>query len=255
MYFIWHFSAASKVLISTGYPLKSAKMTEVIDLEDSSVTCNNLEDFPWRIQDAVGANLASRPIICGGYFKNGSDHSSEKCFVYIATFGLGWKHFVNMIDRRAGAAGIVYENAFHIFGGYDRSTSTLLQSSEIVNEEGTTTEGPQLPTSMHFHAIASINSTVSIITGGYTNNYSDQTWYFNHASQEFQPGPNMLEARSAHSSGSVTDKDTKEKMVIIAGGYRGFSGDLDSTEMLVNGEWKTGKTHSELDICPFFEYF
>ena len=67
--------------------------------------------------------------------------------------------------------------------------------------------------------------------------------YFNHESQEFQPGPNLLEARSDHSSGSVTDQETKEKIAIIAGGF-GIDSNLDSTEILWNGEWKTGKTHT-----------
>ena len=154
-----------------------------------------------------------------------------------------------MIERRLFPAGIVYSNALHIFGGQDYdfyNTSTVLNSSEIVKEDGSSTKGPQLPEPMWQHAIASINSTVSIITGGRTSwiNYSDKTWYYNHASQKFQPGPNLTEARTYHSSGSVTDQETKEKMVIIAGGSNSTDF-LDSTEMLLNGEWKTGKNHRE----------
>ena len=218
-------------------------MTEVIDLEDSNVTCKDLEDFSWRYQDAVGANLASMPIICGGYFNNGSDHSSEKCFVYIPKFGLGWRYFVSMIDRRGDAAGIVYENGFHIFGGFDRSTSTILQSSEIVKEDGTPTEGPQLPTPMHLHAIGSINSSVSIINGGIptANTYTDKTWYFNHATWEFQPGPNLLKPRIFHSSATITDQESKEKIVVVAGGQT-YSGQyMNTPEFLINGEWEAGK--------------
>jgi hypothetical protein len=240
---IWHFFTVSKVLISTGYPYKSAKMTEVIDLEDNNVTCKDLEDFSWRYQGAVGANLASMPIICGGHFSNGSDHSSEKCFVYIPKFGLGWRYFASMIDRRGDAAGIVYENGFHIFGGFDRSTSTILQSSEIVKEDGTPTEGPQLPTPMHLHAIGSINSSVSIINGGIptANTYTDKTWYFNHATWEFQPGPNLLKPRIFHSSATITDQESKEKIVVVAGGQT-YSGQyMNTPEFLINGEWEAGK--------------
>jgi hypothetical protein len=219
-------------LISTGGPKNSAltKTTEVIDLEDSNVVCDDLEDFPMETYGTVGANLASTPIICGGYFYNGSDHSSDKCFKYMEG---GWQHFATMIEKRMYAAGIVYNNALHIFGGRDWDTSTTLQSSEIVKEDGSTTGGPQLPTPIYRHAIASINSTVSIITGGWPAINSYKTLYFNHASQEFQPGPNLLQGRLWHSSGTVTDQETKEKMAIIAGGYS--SGYLDSTEMLLNG--------------------
>ena len=40
--------------------------TEVIDLVDEEVSCSNLEDFPVEIFGAVGANLGSVSIICGG---------------------------------------------------------------------------------------------------------------------------------------------------------------------------------------------
>ena len=76
-----------------------------------------------------------------------------------------------MIERRLFPAGIVYSNALHIFGGQDYdfyNTSTVLNSSEIVKEDGSSTKGPQLPEPIWQHAIASINSTVSIITGGST---------------------------------------------------------------------------------------
>ena len=243
---------STKIMISTGYPGNSAtKKTVVIDLEDSNVICEVLDDFPMEIYVAVGANLASTPIICGGFFYNGIGHSSVNCFKY--TKG-GWQNFATLIERRNAAAGIVYKDALHIFGGYDQDANNNLQSSEIVKKDGSSTEGPQLPTPVYAHAIASINSTVSIITGGWTNTYSDQTWYFNHESQEFQQGPNLLEARSDHSSGSVTDQETKEKMAIIAGGF-GIDRNLDSTEMLWNGEWKTGKTHTESCICLFLNTF
>ena len=245
--------SSTKVMISTGHPRNSATQTTVvIDLEDSNVLCEYLDDFPIEIYVAVGANLASTPIICGGFFYNGIGHSSDKCFKYKKG---GWQHFATLIERRNAAAGIVYNGALHIFGGYDQDKDTNLQSSEIVKEDGSSTEGPQLPTPIYAHAIAFINSTVSIITGGWTTNtYSDRTWYFNHESQEFQPGPNLLEARSDHSSGSVTDQETKEKIAIIAGGF-GIDSNLDSTEILWNGEWKTGKTHTESCICLFLYTF
>ena len=129
-----------------------------------------------------------------------------------------------MRNRRSAAAGIVYNNAFHIFGGTDTDENTQLQSSEIINKDATSSiEGPQLPIPIHGHTITSINSTVSIIAGGYTGTYSDKTWYFNHASREFQPGPNLLEGRTSHSSGTIMDQDTKEKIVIVVAYYQAIA--------------------------------
>ena len=236
-------------MISTGYDSNnSTTKTEVIDLENNNVECKDLDNFPLEIRHAVSANLASMPIICGGWLRNAPIDSSDKCFRYMEG---EWQHFATMIDRRYGAAGIVYDNALHIFGGYDSKESTRLQSSEIINEDGNSVEGPQLPELFHLHAIASINSTVSIITGGFqgSNYISDQTWYFNHATQEFQLGPNLLEGRNSHSSGTITDQNTKEKLVIVAGG--GSDVYMNSTEILLNGEWVTGKNH----ICNIFVHF
>ena len=55
-------------MISTGFPLNSGNKTELIDLENSIVKCKDLEDFPIENSQAVYANLASMPIICGGWF-------------------------------------------------------------------------------------------------------------------------------------------------------------------------------------------
>ena len=240
--------------ITNGIPWTSfISNTEVIDLENNNVICKDLDDFPLEISDAVSANLASLPIICGGSSFNGSSYSSDKCFRYTEA---SWQHFAAMKDRRDGAAGIVYDNVFHIFGGYDRDESTWLLTSEIINEDGSSTTGPQLPERFYRGSITSINSTVSIIIGGYqdSTSISDQTWYFNHATQEFQPGPNLLEGRNGHSSGTITDQKTKEKIVIVAGGSGANSGNcnyMDSTEILLNGEWVTGKNHTESYICKF----
>ena len=256
-YFIKHFSTVSKVLVSNGYLWSSGNKTEVIDLVDSNVKCKDLDDFPLEIKFAVSANLASLPIICGGLIYNESSYdntiySSDKCFKYMDG---GWQHFATMLEKRMGAAGIIYDNAFHIFGGCDLDEldtnlrgcdpldeSTSLQSSEIVNVDGSSTKGPQLPRRFSSHAIATINSTVSIITGGFqdSDSMSDQTWYFNHETQEFQPGPDLLEGRNNHNSGTITDQETKEKIVIVAGGMS------ELTELLLNGEWVAGKNPTEL---------
>ena len=242
----WPFSAVTKVLITTGYPSYSSKKTEVIDLENSNIKCKDLNEFPMEIFLGVGAKLASMPIICGGLFYDAFtiEHSSDQCLIYTES---GWQHFVTMIDRRIDAAGIIYDNAFHIFGGYDQDENTILQSSEIINEDGSSTEGPQLPIPIFFHAIASINSTVSIITGGETNtnSYTNQTWYFNHAKQEFTPGPDLLVGRYVHASATITDQETKDRIVVVAGGYNGSF--LDSTEIFLNGEWVAGKNHKSSD--------
>ena len=132
----------------------------------------------------------------------------------------------------------MFQNKFHIFGGYD--SGIKLQTSELISIDGGVEYGPSLPTAVYFHAITSINSTVSILSGGYTSAsyYSPLTWYFNHETNIFSPGPSLLEGRYYHGSATCVDKVTKAKIPIVTGGYNGAK--LDSTELLINGQWQSG---------------
>ena len=97
--------------------------TEVINLDgNEDVTCRDLEDFPIMLSNAVGGNLASTPVICGG--QNESDTKSihdeiDTCFKLIKGYydHLGWETFATMTNKRAVAAGVVYQNTLHVFGG------------------------------------------------------------------------------------------------------------------------------------------
>jgi hypothetical protein len=51
-------------LVTTGNP-----RSEVIDLEDSSIICQDLEDYPIQVDGAVGGLLnQGDPLVCGGWF-------------------------------------------------------------------------------------------------------------------------------------------------------------------------------------------
>ena len=75
--------------------------------------------------------------------------------------------------------------------------------------------------------------------------HHEGTLYFNHVTQEFTPGPTPLEDRRSHASGTITDQETGERIVVIAGGKN--SNHLDTTELLFNGEWHAGKNQHTLD--------
>ena len=59
-----------------------------------------------------------------------------------------------------------------------------------------------------------INDTVSLLSAGWTNAnaYSAQTWYYNHDTEAFTSGPDLLEGRRFHSSAMNVDKVTKAKI-------------------------------------------
>ena len=115
------------------------------------------------------------------------------------------------------------------------------KTTELISIDGGVEYGPELPEAVAWHAITSINSTVSLLSGGWTDSdlYSPRTWYFNHESNVFSSGPSLLEGRRNHGSATVVDKVTKAKIPMVTGGY-GNSGRLDSTELLINGQWQSG---------------
>ena len=100
-------------------------------------------------------------------------------------------------------------------------------------------DGPDLPTAVYRHAITAINSTVSILSGGWTNanSASSQTWLYNHETETFSSGPTLLEGRQFHASATIVDKVTKAKIPVVTGGHYY----VDSTELLIDGQWQTGK--------------
>ena len=146
-----------------------------------------------------------------------------------------------MISRRVASAGISHDQSFYIFGGFNAGR---LSSTEIITEQGVSA-GPEMPEAVCHHAIASVNETTSILTGGWStsSSYSAKTWFFSHVSQQFQAGPSLITARSQHASATIKDKVTMENIVAVTGGYNGDY--LDTTELLINGEsaWQQGKNH------------
>ena len=148
-----------------------------------------------------------------------------------------------MTSRRSSAAGIVHAKTFIIFGGYDSTGSGHLSTTEIVTEEGQVTPGPEMPVAVHSHSIASLDEKTWILTGGDTSTTSstDETWFFDPVSQEFQQGPPLITGRYWHASATLQDQDTKENIVAVVGGYSyDDDSNLDSTEFLRNGEWSPG---------------
>ena len=209
-------------------------MAEVVDVV-SGETCADLVDISYPIYQAMGANLHGTPVVCGGSFSSTSTHYQE-CHKF--TNG-EWQEFAIMNEKRVAAAAIMHKNKFHVFGGMNGYSS---QTSELIGIDGGVEYGPELPTALTLHAITSINSTVSILSGGstYGNSWSPLTRYFNHETNSFLPGPDLLEGRRSHSSATCVDKVTKAKIPIVTGGWGNGDVTLNSTELLINEQWQPG---------------
>ena len=162
-------------------------------------------------------------------------------------------YFLFMIFRRVASAGIRHDQSFLVFGGYKLGNPTnYLSSTEIITEQGGVSPGPEIPQGIAHRRLATVNATTSILTGGSTT-----TWFFNHVSQQFQPGPPLNNGRYGHASGTVQDHVTKENIVVVVGGVKahGSGAPFDSTEILINGEseWQQGKKLIKLKM-PFQKF-
>ena len=58
--------ALDSILVSTGGPIDFSTKTEIINLDQEGVTCKDLEEYPLNIYGALGFNMGSLPVICGG---------------------------------------------------------------------------------------------------------------------------------------------------------------------------------------------
>ena len=201
----------------------------------NGISCSDLAEFPVDLSSAVGANLDGTPVVCGGYL--GSAVTSDKCFRL--TNGI-WEEFVSMKEKRQWAAAVMHNAKLHVFGGWDYLRKTNLQTSETINVDGEVNYGPDLPTGVRWHAMTKITDTISLLSGGTTNSndYTAQTWHYNHDTETFTSGPDLLEGRNRAGSAMNVDKVTKAKIAVVTGGWGGYY--MDSTELLINGQWQIG---------------
>jgi hypothetical protein len=222
-------------MITSGAPKSSAtRKTEIVDVVNGG-TCSDLPDFPVEIYGTVGAKLDGTPVVCGGAWY------SEKCYRF--TNG-EWEQFASMKEKRYAAAGVTHNKKLHVFGGYNGSSR--LQTSETISVDGEVSDGPELPTGpVNAHAMTSINDTVSLLSGGYTNagGESEKTWYYHHDTESFTIGPDLLEGRRQHGSATNVDKVTKAKIAVVTGGIISGNKGTDTTELLIDGQWQAGTIH------------
>ena len=203
--------------------------------------CNNWPDFPISVERATGGLIGNTVMVCGGLDGSYVDEcysltSEKKTLVTHMSVGRGYASSI-----------VLNHNRLWVTGGFNGAY--LLASSEYVTLTGTM-PGPDLPMPLFRHAIVAINSTSSMVIGGYDENsggYSASTLCYDHNKGEWIIGPSLMQARSYHAAGIVTDEVTNEQFVAVTGGW--YYHDLNSTEILQDGEWVQGKLSNTI----FFE--
>ena len=148
-----------------------------------------------------------------------------------------WGEFASMKKKRLFATGVIYNKKLHVFGGEDGFYE--LKTTETITLDGEVSYGPKLPAAVSLHAMTAINDTVSILSGGMTNAdvISAKTWYYNHDTEVFTSGPDLLMKRRYHGSATIVDKVTKAKIAVVTGGSNDRT---PMTELLIDGQCTTG---------------
>ena len=136
---------------------------EVLDINDDSSHCNNLPDFPSKVQFATGGRLNGHPLICGGQSTINSTDATDECYIYNEE----WTLLTNMIHKRYGAGGTaIDENTFWIIGG-----SGQTQSSEYVFSNGSVIEGPDFDVGFEWHCMVRLDNGRIMIIGHLKGTY------------------------------------------------------------------------------------
>ena len=73
------FYLTAKILVTTGYDSNGDYITssEVIDLLNPNVTCQDWPDYPIGVRGAIGGFLDESVLACGGYSNDGV---TDRCF-------------------------------------------------------------------------------------------------------------------------------------------------------------------------------
>ena len=191
---------------------------------------------------ATGGLLGSTPLICGG-ITNGI--TSDSCYILDKDKAT---NVTKLSVKRAHSTSIILDSThLWITGGIDEEAELVHSSSELVNIDSTN-PGPDLPSPIFMHAMVSLEADLTMVIGGASSGRtttdfesgsesgsgSDMTHIYDHTLNRWTNGPTMNMARASHAAFIVTDLDTNERLVIVAGGYQ------ISTEILIENIWIQG---------------
>jgi hypothetical protein len=214
---------------------------EIIDLESSSSSCQNLPTFPLATLGSFGGlGFDNQPMICDG------DKVNKKCF---SLEGTKWVYSQSLKTARylVGISSSPYPSKsqkFFVTGGYDGGYSGGLNTAEVLTEQGWETLPQILPVTIYSHCHVLVNATTVLVIGGAQNGSrpSKSTFYFNTENEVWTKGPELKKERESHSCGRIRrNSNSQELSIIVAGGIVDLNW-LSSVEILDPGsnEWRKG---------------
>jgi hypothetical protein len=231
-------------LVTTGTPTSTSVKSEVIDLQDASNICQNLEDYPIQVDDAVGGLLnQGDPLVCGGGYP-----ATNVC------------HVVNkpgqsseMLEERSYSASLTLNNThLWITGGYNDGNG-YLQTSEFVLIGQPSVKGPDLTYAVAGHCLVGVNSSTALLCGGYNGGILNECHYMDLEDHSWSQGPSMMTKKRSHSCGIFKSAAHQGRNIVIVAGGVNNNDFLDSVEFLdlTTSTWNEGKIYLDFNyiIC------
>ena len=173
LYFCSFKITASKILVTAGENLDGVQTTS--EVVDSTVRgdnmCKNWPDLPIGITGATGGLIGNTALICGGWHDS---PSVDECYSLTSEKATLVTHM--SVGRVYAASIVINDNILWVTGGYGGG---YLASTEYVTVTGTMI-GPVLPMAIQYHAMVAINSTCSMVIGGYSNGYYNYHYNSSH---------------------------------------------------------------------------
>jgi hypothetical protein len=232
---------SGKVLVTT-----DSVKSEVIDLEDSNNICQDLEDYPIEVSDAVGGLLNQvDPLVCGG-----SPYTSV-CYVVNQP-----GQSSAMLNQRSNSASLTL-NSTHLWITGGRNSVGYLGTSEFVSIGQPAVKGPDIPKALDRHCLVGVNSSTALLCGGHDGWYGDlkECHYMDWEDHSWSQGPSMITTRKDHSCGIFKSAAHEGRNIVIVAGGLYEQDYLDSVEFLdpTTNTWNEGKIYLDFNSVCYFK--
>ena len=254
------------MLVSTGSPIDTGVVSEVIDLLDASNICEPLADFQIEASQGVGDLLDNSPLICAAVTSSGD--WTNKCFVVggnnevAATLQTERRYAasVKFDDSTLWATGTFLKKVIclthpfiEITGGLTDSEGIFdetLATTEFVTINGESTYGPELPLGLWGHCIAALDDNSFIVAGGVSGYTIATSYIYNRLTNEWISGPQMSTDRYLFKCGSFkSEAHGGHNVVVAVGGYSTQTGMLDTAEVFDPSNPEAGWVQSMFSLC------
>ena len=108
----------SKLLVTTGYEFENGRKSEILDLLNPDVVCEDLNDFRYDVRYATGGIIDNDTIIvCGG--EDSSGYKLDSCSSLD-----GSVQDLKLIHPRYASSSIVYNDLLWVTGGWPETRTS-----------------------------------------------------------------------------------------------------------------------------------